>query len=89
MIQQFQSELGTYSRALDGTTVDVIDDVVGVSPINAAAHGLGSAKDLLDGPCSRETEPVSAEPRETPEELTWGSLGHWELSLLMARGGTE
>lgn len=40
----------TYRWALNGATVDVFDDIVGVSPVNIAADRLSCAQNLLDSP---------------------------------------
>ena len=52
--------MDTYSWALNRTTIDVINDIVWVPAIDAAAHRLGSSKNLLDGPCSGKIQLVSA-----------------------------
>lgn len=76
LIQQVQSEMDTYSWALNRTIINVINDIMWVSAINAAAHRLGSPKDLLDCPCSGKIKLVSALPQENFEERIENSPLH-------------
>lgn len=64
-----QLETDTHSWALDGTVVDVINDIMRVPAVNAAAHRLGSSKDLLDRSCSGEIQLVSASAQENLKEV--------------------
>lgn len=80
--------MGTHSRALDCTIIDVIDDVMWVPAINATAHRLSSPQNLLDGPCSRKTEPVSALPQEKHPENSTPHTPQLSLSLLRFPGCT-
>lgn len=48
--------MDTYSWALNCTIIDVINDIMWVPAVDAAAHRLGSSKNLLDSPCSGKTE---------------------------------
>lgn len=63
---RWQLGTDTHSWALDGTAVDVINDVMGVPAVDAAAHRLRRSQDLLDRSCRGETQAVSASPREPP-----------------------